>query len=56
MIPWKVNNSKIKELNDSEMDEISSNELKGIMIRMVGELRKTCINTWMNSKRKKINS
>jgi hypothetical protein len=29
----------------SEMDEISSNELKGIMIRMVGELKKTCINT-----------
>jgi hypothetical protein len=35
----KVNNSKIKYLNDSEADEISNNELKRKMIRMINEIK-----------------
>jgi hypothetical protein len=40
MSPPKVNNSTIKELNNSEEDEIANNELKRTMIRMINEIKK----------------
>jgi hypothetical protein len=35
----KVNNSTIKGLRDSEVDEISNNELNTMMIRMINEIK-----------------
>jgi hypothetical protein len=40
MSPPKVNNSTIKELNNSEEDEIANNEFKRTMIRMINEIKK----------------
>jgi hypothetical protein len=39
MSPTKVNNFKIKDLNNSETDEISNNELKRTMIRMTYKIQ-----------------
>jgi hypothetical protein len=43
--PPKVNNSTIKDLNNSEVDEILSNELKMMMIIMVNKIKRMCVNT-----------
>jgi hypothetical protein len=40
MSPPKVNNSTIKNLNDSEVDEISNNKFKR-MIRIINEIKDT---------------
>jgi hypothetical protein len=39
MSPPKVNNSTIKDLNSSEVDEIPNNELKGMKIRMINKIK-----------------
>jgi hypothetical protein len=39
MSPPKVNNSTIKDLNNSEVDEIPNNELKGMKIRMINKIK-----------------
>jgi hypothetical protein len=49
MAPPRVNNSTIKDLNDSEMDEISSNDFK-ITIRMINKIKED-IYTLMKSKK-----
>jgi hypothetical protein len=36
----RVNNSTIKDSNNSEVDEISNNELKRTMIRMTNKIKK----------------
>jgi hypothetical protein len=41
----KVNNSTIKELNDSEADRISNNELKRKMIRIINEIKERHVKT-----------
>jgi hypothetical protein len=38
IFPAKVNSSTIKDLNDSEADGSSKNELKRTMIRMIKEI------------------
>jgi hypothetical protein len=35
---WKVKNSTIKELNNSEVDEISKDKFKRTMIRMTNKI------------------
>jgi hypothetical protein len=40
MSPPKVNSSTIKDLNDSEADEMSSDDLKRTMIRTVNKIKK----------------
>jgi hypothetical protein len=52
----KCQNFIIKDLKDSEVDEISNNELKTMMIRMANEVKRTYISTSMNSKRIQINN
>jgi hypothetical protein len=37
--PPKVNNSIVKDLRDSEVDEISNNELNTMMIRVINEIK-----------------
>jgi 1,2-phenylacetyl-CoA epoxidase PaaB subunit len=37
---WKVKNSTIKELNNSEVDEISKDKFKRTMIRMTNKIKK----------------
>jgi Txe/YoeB family toxin of Txe-Axe toxin-antitoxin module len=39
MSPPKFNNSTIKDLNDSKVDEISNNELKRAIIRIINEIK-----------------
>jgi hypothetical protein len=39
MSPPEVNNSTIRDLNDSEMDEILNNKLKRTMLRMTNEIK-----------------
>jgi hypothetical protein len=40
LFPPKVNNSTVEDLNDSEMNEISTRELKRMMARMYNHLNK----------------
>jgi hypothetical protein len=44
MSPLNDNNSTIKDLNNIEADDTSTNELKRTMIRMVNKIKKTFIN------------
>jgi hypothetical protein len=39
----KVNNSTVKDLNDSEVNEIANNELKRAMIRLINEIKKDVV-------------
>jgi hypothetical protein len=39
MFPLVVNNSKTKNLNDSEVDEISNNKFKRTMRRMISKIK-----------------
>jgi hypothetical protein len=39
MTPQKVNNHTTKDLNVSEVDEMSNIELKGMMTRMTNEMK-----------------
>jgi hypothetical protein len=51
MPPPKVNNSTIRDLNNHKVYEISNNELKTTIVRMIMKLKGSCLNTWINSKR-----
>jgi Mor family transcriptional regulator len=53
---WTIQQTEIKALNDSEVDEISSIELKRLMIRMVTEVKEDVNYASMKSKRISINS
>jgi hypothetical protein len=39
MILQKINNHWVSDLNDNEVDKISNNELKRMMIRMINEIK-----------------
>jgi hypothetical protein len=39
MTPQKVNNHTTKDMNDSEVDDISNIELKRMMTRMISEIK-----------------
>jgi hypothetical protein len=44
MSPPKVNSSTVEGLNDSEMNEISTKELKRMMARMINKIKNDMYN------------